>query len=253
MKDLFDANRDSATKDFDGAKSFFSWIDDNGPKLLASPRTSPKFNATWTTHALMRLPTAAELRQAIVDSYDQATETHYKDVFDAIEKDYYVPKDKKVFLDLFNEFDRNRKFVGTPSQPPQQSDMKEFAFKGIDANGYLPALHEVYLECNDKIIDHRFLRDVPEAHAIMFDTRPKDSEGRLVKGAISNHEMNRAAAEAFNVNKSFVLSLDNMFVKADPHFKATLDGMNVKLATVDHVDGYRALVGRSLEREARVR
>lgn len=63
LKGVFEEHRNNGSSDpFNGAKSFFAWIDTKGPKLLASPRTSPRFNATWTTHALMRLPIAAELR-----------------------------------------------------------------------------------------------------------------------------------------------------------------------------------------------
>jgi len=237
LKELFEENRDNTTRVFNGAKSFFAWIDTKGPKLLASPRTSPKFNATWTTHALMRLPTAAELRQAIITSYDPATNDHYDDVFDAIEKNTYVPKNKIVFMQMIKEFDRAR------STFP----------KGIDANLFLPSLHKEYLDCADNIVDHRFLRDVPEAHGIVFNHRTQDSDGRVITGIVSNHEMNRAAAEAFNMNKGFLSELDQMFVTANTNFKRRLNEINDALKNVDHVDAYRALVGRKLEREARVR
>jgi hypothetical protein len=240
LKNVFENHRnESANTAFSNSKSFFAWLDNEGKELVGSQRASATFDSKWTTHAMMRLPTAVELRQTLISNHDG--EKHYDDVFDSLNTDLYIPKQKKEFKDLIEEFDVQRR-------------EQNFSFMGIATTSQLtPTLHSTHLDCEDKIVDHRFLRDVPEAHKInipVLDGGLVDADNRSIVGNVTNHEMNRAVAESFNSKKSIVTQLDNLFAKAAEDFSGKLKKINEELANVDHVDAYRALVGRELERRS---
>jgi len=227
----------------DNTTSFFAWLDSEGNKIMANPRAYAGFDPTATTNALVRLPTLVELRQTFFSmAHDPASgrSGHFDDSLDALETKNFVPDDKEKFTQLFKDFDAAR---GTA---------EAFSLRGnsIHHHNALPSTKPSFLECYDDLVDRRFLRDVPEAHALPLDNE-LDSDYRLLIDDVKGHDLNRLVAVVFNADKSLVAAVDNMFVSKDDSVDTKVDAMKTQMKGFDYQESYRAIIGRNLERKAR--